>query len=90
VTGGFSISDDNSSSYWPAQSLKASLGCFFIGGLLCGLVLWLERSGLDMRQHWLLGFIQRIGGSWTVGGIACALGLFFLTMAVLGSKQSEK
>jgi len=84
------MASDNSSNHWPAQCIKASLGCFFIGGVLCGLILFLERSGLDMRQHWLLGFIQRIGGSWTVGGIACALGVFFLAMAVLGSKTSEQ
>jgi hypothetical protein len=80
---------DNFSSYWPAQCVKSSLGSFFIGGILCGLILALERSGADMRQHWLLGFIEHIGGALTIGGIACALGLFFLAMAVIGAKQAE-
>jgi hypothetical protein len=80
------MANDN---YWPAQCVKSSLGCFFIGGILCGLILALERSGVKMREHWLMGFIERIGGALTVGGIACALGLFFLAMAVIGAKQAE-
>jgi hypothetical protein len=79
----------NNSYYWPAQCLKASFGCFGVGGVLCGLLMALERSGINFREHWLLGFIQRIGGSWTVGGIACALGVFLLAMAVIGAKQNE-
>jgi hypothetical protein len=89
MDGNCIMASNNSSNYWPAQCVKSSLGCFFIGGILCGLILALERSGVDMRQHWLMGFIQRIGGGLAVGGIACALGLFFLAMAVIGAKQAD-
>ncbi|HEV3142416.1 MAG TPA: hypothetical protein VGZ47_00870 [Gemmataceae bacterium] len=81
--------DDDSTNYWPAQSLRAAVACFATGLVLFILLWMLQSSGADMRAHWLLGFVQKIGGKWAVAGICGALGAFFLVMALLGSSISE-
>jgi len=84
------MANDDSDNYWPAQSLKAAMGCFATGVTLFILLWMLDWSGADMSKHWLLGFIQKIGGKWTVAVIFGSLGAFLVVMALLGTSKSEE
>jgi hypothetical protein len=84
------MADGDSGNYWPAQSLKAAIGCFVLGVVLFVLLFLFEAAGGNWRDHWLMGPVQKIGGKWAVAVIFGALGVFFLAMALIGSSRSDE
>jgi len=83
------MTDDGSSNYWPVQSLRAALACFVLGVVLFTLLYLFEKSGGNLRGHWLGEFIRAIGGRWGIAAILGSLGAFLLVMALIGRSKSD-